>query len=99
MVEGLEFPLADPRGPIIVDAHLRSNFFHFHAVFGKNLAKNKIFTPNSGVGAPSEKSWILHLTSTPLSACNTLRHKLERQIYDFLGRAINREGHTSPLFT
>ena len=43
----------------------RSNFFHFHAVFGKNLAKNYIFGSNSKVGAPplpypSGKSWIRH---------------------------------------
>ena len=31
----------------------QSNFFHFHAVFGKNWLNNRFSPPNSGVGSPS----------------------------------------------
>ena len=44
------------------DAPPRSNFFHFNAVFGKNLANNRFLPQNQGLTPPlpSGKSWIYH---------------------------------------
>ena len=48
-------PLADPRGGTRDARTPRSKFFHFHAVFGKKIAR----LPTLGVGPPLRK--ILHL--------------------------------------
>ena len=54
---GTTIALADLRGAPGTRLPWGSKFFHFHAVFGKNLQNN----PNLGVGAPPwEKSWISH---------------------------------------
>ena len=42
----------------------RPNFFHFHAIFGKNLW---VFGPNSRVDAPFGRSWIHHCIMMPLT--------------------------------
>ena len=53
-----EEPLADLRGAPGMRAPPGSKFFHFHAVFGKNLKNNSNF--GSWRPPPQGKSWIRH---------------------------------------
>ena len=44
----------------------QSKFFHFHAVFGKNLVKHCVFGPKSGVGTHPTPIW--EILDLPLCA-------------------------------